>query len=29
MKYIPKQHQKIALEFLRNHKRAALFLEMG
>ena len=29
MEYVPKQHQQIALEFLRNHKRAALFLDMG
>ena len=29
MKYEPKPHQEIALEFLREHKRAALFLDMG
>ena len=29
MEYVPKPHQQIALEFLRKHKRAALFLDMG
>lgn len=29
MQYIPKPHQKIAAEFLRNHDRCCLFLDMG
>ena len=29
MKYHPKKHQKIAEEFMLNHDRAALFLDMG
>ena len=29
MKYVPKKHQIIALDFLRQHDRCALFLDMG
>lgn len=29
MKYTPKRHQEIALEFLQTHERCALFLDMG
>ena len=29
MQYVPKKHQQIAAEFLRNHDRCALFLDMG
>lgn len=29
MRYDPRPHQKIAAEFLRTHKRAGLFLDMG
>ena len=29
MQYVPKAHQQLALEFLRSHNRAALFLDMG
>ena len=29
MKFEPKEHQKIALDFLRSHKRCCLFLDMG
>ena len=29
MLYVPRPHQKIAAEFLRTHKRAGLFLDMG
>ena len=29
MNFEPKEHQKIALEFLRSHKRCCLFLDMG
>ena len=29
MLYVPRQHQKIAAEFLQKHKRAGLFLDMG
>lgn len=29
MKYEPRPHQQIAAEFLKNHKRAGLFLDMG
>lgn len=29
MHYDPRPHQKIAADFLRNHKRAGLFLDMG
>lgn len=29
MKYIPKRHQEIALDFLESHDRCALFLDMG
>lgn len=29
MIYKPKRHQQIAAQFLREHKRAALFLDMG
>lgn len=29
MQYVPKPHQKIAAEFLRNHDRCCLFLDMG
>ena len=29
MKFVPKDHQKIALDFLREHKRCCLFLDMG
>jgi len=29
MLYVPREHQKIAAQFLKNHKRAGLFLDMG
>ena len=29
MEYIPKKHQEIAAKFLSEHKRCALFLDMG
>lgn len=29
MEYVPKKHQQIAAEFLRDHDRCALFLDMG
>ena len=29
MHYDPRPHQKIAAEFLKSHKRAGLFLDMG
>ena len=29
MQYVPKQHQEIAAEFLKNHDKCALFLDMG
>lgn len=29
MRYVPKEHQKKAIEFLRAHPRCALFLDMG
>lgn len=29
MQYIPREHQRKALDFLRQHKRCALFLDMG
>jgi hypothetical protein len=29
MLYVPRPHQQIAAEFLRTHKRAGLFLDMG
>lgn len=29
MKYIPRQHQQIAAEFLAAHDRCCLFLDMG
>jgi hypothetical protein len=29
MEYVPKLHQKIAQQFLHDHDRCALFLDMG
>lgn len=29
MQYVPKKHQEIAAEFLAEHDRCALFLDMG
>lgn len=29
MEYVPKKYQQIAAEFLRDHDRCALFLDMG
>ena len=29
MKFIPAKHQELALQFLREHPKAGLFLEMG
>lgn len=29
MNYVPKKHQEIAADFLRQHRRSALFLDMG
>ena len=29
MQFIPRSHQKLALDFLRSHDNAGLFLDMG
>lgn len=29
MEYVPKKHQQIAQQFLHDHDRCALFLDMG
>lgn len=29
MQYVPKRHQRLAAEFLAEHDRCALFLDMG
>ena len=29
MQYVPKPHQQITADFLREHERCALFLDMG